>query len=139
MKGRGERGQISTEYLILVGFIVFVVISLVGFAAIYSSSARERIRFSNLATFANAIISNAEEVYYAGVPSKATITPYLPSGVGSIIIYPNEIVFNVSASGGTSIIGYTSNVPLSGSISNSEGVKRIQVEAQASYASVSEG
>ena len=134
-----KRGQISTEYLILVGFIVFIVISMVGFATLYSSSAREKIRFSNLASFANAIISNAEDVYYAGEPSKVTIEPYMPSGIQSVTILNNEIVFYVSASGGLNIVSYTSKVPLSGTLSPGEGLKRVQIIARTSYSEIVEG
>lgn len=132
------RGQISTEYLILIGFIMFVVISLVGFSLLYSSEVRERIKFSEIASFANAIISHAEEVYYAGEPSKVTITPYLPTGVEEIEVLSDGIKFNVTSSGGRSVVVYPSNVPLSGSLSSGQGARRISITARTNDVLISE-
>ena len=125
-----QRGQISTEYLILVGFISFLVIGLLGFALFYTAGARDRIVFSQLDAFAHAIITSSEQVYYAGEPSLSTLKPYLPEGIQSLELDGTQIVAQVSTSTGVTIISYTSGVPLSGELSASSGVKRIRVSAR---------
>ena len=133
-----KRGQISTEYLIIVGFITFLVISLSSVAFFYTASSRDRIKFSNLAQFANALIVGAEDVYYEGEPSQRVLTVYLPVGVQSVNIAQEGIYINVTTASGYNFIFYSSKVPLAGSISHSEGVKRIVIVAQPDRAHISE-
>lgn len=133
-----KRGQISTEYLIVVGFVVFLVLGIIGVAFFYTSVTNDQIKVSQVSNFANKIISSSESVFYAGEPSKLTITGYMPIGVTSFEIMSSEIVANITTSSGVTRISFTSNVPLSGSVSISDGVKRIQVVAQQNEVLISE-
>lgn len=135
---KSKRGQISTEYLIVVGFVVFLVLGILGVAFFYTSVTNDQIKVSQVSNFANKIISSAESVFYAGEPSKLTLTGYLPIGVSNFEIMPNEIVVSISTSSGVTTMSFTSNVPLSGNISSSEGVKRIEVLAQQDEVLISE-
>ncbi len=125
-----KKGQISTEYLIVVSFVTFLVISALGIGLFYSAQTRDRIKFNQLEDFANKIVSSSESVYYAGEPSKATVSVYLPSGINSVEILSDQIVFNVTSQSGSDRISFLSDIPLEGSISNSEGFKRIAITAQ---------
>lgn len=125
-----RRGQISIEYLIIVGFVTFLVIGIMGVAFFYASSTRDRIRTNQLITFADKVISSAESVYYSGEPSKVTIVAYLPKGVTSIGIEENSLVVSIVTSSGISTMSFSSNVPISGSISVNEGVKNVEVVAE---------
>ncbi len=138
MIGRCKRGQISTEYLIVVGFVVFLVLGILGVAFFYTSITNDQIKVSQVSNFANKIISSAESVFYAGEPSKLTLTGYLPIGIKSFEILPNEIVVSISTSSGVTKMSFTSNVPLSGNISSTDGVKRIEVLAQQDEVLISE-
>lgn len=123
------RGQISTEYLIVVMFVMFVVIGMVGAGFFYASQTRDSIKFSQLASFAQTLTDSAASVFYAGEPAQITVTPYLPQGVTSIVINNSEILFTVSTSSGVSRISYSSAVPIEGTLSATEGVKRIRLTA----------
>ncbi len=136
---RTKRGQLSTEYLILVGFISFLVISILGFSLFYTSSVQDSLRFSNIAQFSNKVLTSAESVFYAGEPSRTPITAYLPSGVTSLDVLDNELVFYLETSSGPAVVSYRSNVPLQGSISHREGVKRLTLEAKQTFVLISEG
>lgn len=133
------KGQISTEYLIIVGFVVFLVIGVMGVALFYTTGSQDQIRLGNVAQFANTITTNAEEIYYAGEPSRRTFTAYLPIGVNSIQISGQFMIFNVSTGSGTNVILYKSNAPLQGNLTARSGVKRLQLVAQQTYVTVSEG
>lgn len=126
-----KRGQISMEYLIVVSFVVFVVIVLVGVAVFYTSGARDRLKSNQLANFANKLVTSAESVYFAGEPSRVTITAHMPEGVTNLAIADNSFVFTFETSGGTNVIAYSSDAPLNAgiSISTNEGVKRLRIEA----------
>jgi uncharacterized protein (UPF0333 family) len=124
-----RRGQISIEYLIVVAFVVFLVISIVGFGFYYVRSTSDSIKVNQINNYANKIVSNAEAVFYSGNPSKISISAYLPRGVDSVEIIDNDLVFTFSTSTGTSKIAYDVDVPLAGDFSASEGVKVLELTA----------
>jgi uncharacterized protein (UPF0333 family) len=134
-----NRGQISIEYLIVIGFITFLIISLLGVAFYYVGGIRDKIKENQLDGFAQKIVSGAEIVYYAGEPSKLTIKAYLPPGVTDIQVLSREIVFTQSANTGTNILSFKSNVNLTGAISSGEGVKRIILTARPESTFIQEG
>lgn len=124
-----KKGQISVEYIIIVGFVVFLVIGTLGVAIFYASGAKESIKFNQLNSFANKIVSSAETVYYAGEPSQVTISAYLPDGIEGIEIQGKDIVFNVSTGSGLTRIAFSSDVAIEGTISITGGIKKIQLLA----------
>ncbi|MDP4040007.1 MAG: hypothetical protein Q8P57_05510 [Candidatus Pacearchaeota archaeon] len=137
-----RRGQVSVEYLIVVTFVTFLVIGVVGVALYYSTSLKESIKFYQLGGFAEKVISSAESVFYSGSPSKATITAYLPGGITGIEIMENQIVFTISTNNGEAITAYSSNVPITWvggqPISSSKGLKRIEIKAVSDAVEISE-
>lgn len=133
-----RRGQISTEYLIVIGFVVFLVLGILAVAFFYTAGTSDQIKISQLTQFAQKITSSAETVFYAGEPSKVTFTAYLPAGVNLLDITPTELIVSVSTTSGVATMSFSSNVPLSGSISTSEGVKRIEVIAQENNVAINE-
>ena len=135
----GQRAQISLEYLIVVSFVTLLIIGLLGTAFFYSSRIGDQLRFSNLNRFASTLTTNAEEVYYAGEPSRITVRPYLPPGVTNVTIGSDYILFSVSSQSGVNLVSYHSSVPLQGALSASEGIKRIQLIAQSNHVLVQEG
>ena len=128
-----HRGQISFEYLIVVSFVVFIVLIILSVALYYITNSRDQIKINQLVTFSNKVISSAESVYYAGEPSKITITAYLPEGVQSIQIQENSLFFEILTSTGSTAIAFPSNVPLDTTldITFSEGLKRLTISADA--------
>ena len=56
-----KKGQIGTEYLILIGFIVFVLVTVLGIAVYYSSNVGDQIKFDQLQNFANKIIFTSDD------------------------------------------------------------------------------
>ena len=75
------------------------------------------------------VISSSESVFYAGAPSKATISTYLPEGVVDIEIIENSIVISMQTNSGISKTSFSSKVPIEGSISTASGIKKIKIEA----------
>jgi uncharacterized protein (UPF0333 family) len=124
-----KRGQISTEYMIVVGFVIFFIILILGVALFYSAKINDNIRMRQIEQFSSKVISSAESVHYAGEPSKSTISVYLPKGVTGLSILENEIAVNYTSSSGVNKIVYSSKVPLEGEISTVDGVKKIKISA----------
>jgi uncharacterized protein (UPF0333 family) len=126
---RLKRGQISTEYLIVVGFIVFFVLLILGAALLYSSQINDGMQIRQIEQFASKLISSAESVKYAGEPSRSTISVYLPSNVREIQIVGKEIAIDFITSSGLNRISYLSKVQMNGAISSVYGIKKIRIVA----------
>lgn len=124
-----NKGQISTEYLIIVGFVTFIVILLLGVALFYTSQVKDGMKDDQIERFAKKVISSAESVYFSGEPSRTTVSAYLPAGVSGLEISGNEMVFNVSFSSGFNRVSYRGRVPMEGSFPVTEGIKSISLVA----------
>src|SRR3989344_891063 len=133
-----KKGQISTEYLILISFITFIVISILGVALFYSSQIKDTIKFNQLERFAQKIISTSESTFYSGEPSRTTINAYLPEGVTSIEITEDSLLIRIEGEGGTSVTAYPSTVPIEGNLSTSSGVKKILIYADSEKVNIKE-
>lgn len=131
-----KKGQASIEYLIIVGFVVFVLIVTLGIAFFYSGSIKDRIRFMDLSGCASKIISSSESVFYAGNPSKTTISCYLPDNIKEINITENSLIFSIQTNSGISKTAFSSNVPISGNIPTFSGSRKIIIQAQENTVSI---
>ena len=126
-----EKAQISIEYLILMSFITFIIIGILGIAFFYGGCIRDKIKLTQMNNFANKIISTAESVFYAGEPSRATITAYLPENVKEIEINEGEdsLVISMQLDSGLTKRAFQSSVPISGTITITQGLKRLVIIA----------
>ncbi|MBI2448942.1 hypothetical protein HYV49_01460 [Candidatus Pacearchaeota archaeon] len=125
------RAQASIEYMILIGFVTFGIISIVVIALFYSAVVRDEIKNNQISVFANKIITESERVFYAGSPSKRTVLVYIPEGVQAIEINDKSLIINYTdRTGATSVKEFTSNVNITGSVPTSPGLKRLTITAQ---------
>jgi uncharacterized protein (UPF0333 family) len=134
-----KRGQISTEYLILISFILFGVLTALGTAMVYSTQIKDSIKSSQIESFAKKTISQSERVFYSGEPAKSTFNAYLPKGVTEINITENYMIITYETASGTTVNAFPSNVNLTGgSVSPNSGLKKITVTATSTNAIISE-
>lgn len=127
---KNKRGQIGIEYLLIMGFIMFSVIGLLGVGLNYMGNIKSSIITSQTSSFAEQVITTSEKVFYEGEPSKATITVYIPEEVKKVQIVEDSLLIDVQTSLGISRKAYYSNVPINGSIDPISGSRRIQIVAQ---------
>ena len=133
-----KRGQISTEYLIVVSFVTFVVLSILGIAVFYTTQIQDKVKFDEIDKSARKIVFAAETTFFDGEPAKSTIDVYLPVGITDISITNDNLVFTVDSDSGQNILAYKSSVPIQGSISPSSGLKKIQLTAGPSSVTIAE-
>lgn len=132
-----KRGQIGTEYLIIVSFIVFIILSTLGLGLYYSNTIQNSIKINQLDRAVKKIVYSAETTFYDGEGTLSTVTVYFPSGIQNVTIYPEEILFQIETSSGVNIIGYGSKVPLNGTLPmDIEGTRRIRIQAYPQYAQI---
>jgi len=139
----GKRSQVGVEYIIIVGFVTMAIISIVVLAYFYSGQIKDKIRLNQVESFAFNLVSSAEVVFFAGEPSKTTISLYLPEGVVTILVAEDEdaIVITTQVSGGRyNTRAFYSKVPLNASspISTSAGIKNLVLEAEANYVMITQ-
>lgn len=131
------KSQASVEYLIIVGFVTFAVIVILGMAYLYSNLIKDKIRMNQIETFAVQLINSAESVFFSGEPSKTSVRLYLPENIKSLEINSDGIVLEVSTNSGVNKRAFSSKVPLQGNISSTPGVKIISIEAKNNYVLIS--
>jgi len=126
-----KKSQVSIEYIIIVGFVTFILLSVLGAAFFYSGGIKDRIKMTQVSNFGNKIVSSAESVFYYGEPSKATITTYLPEGVQSIVVSDTDdsLVISVQLDSGLTVTSFSSNVPISGTLASFQGIRKINMIA----------
>ncbi len=133
-----KEGQVSIEYMLVFAFVTFVVLIILGVAFFYSNSIKDSIKVTQADNYANKIVSSSESVFYAGEPSKATISTYLPDSVENVEILENHILIELRTSSGLNKMAFESKVPISGNLSNVKGVKNIEITANDTAITISE-
>ena len=131
-----NKAQAGVEYMIIVGFVTFIVISIFGLSIFYSSQTKDQIKLNQIENFAIQLINSAEAVFFAGEPSKTTLRLYLPEGVKNLEISTDYLIVTVGVSTGENKRAYKSRVPIQGNISSGEGIKKISLEARETYVQI---
>lgn len=132
-----QKAQVGVEYMIIVGFVTFAIMSILVLAMFYSGQVKDKVKLNQVESFANQLLNSAESVFFAGEPSKTTISLYLPDGVKEINITSNYLVISVTTSSGENKRAYESKVPIQGTISTGEGIKKLTLEATNNYLLIS--
>ncbi len=121
------------EYMIVVGFLTLIVLSLLLISMYYSKELESTISTNQLDKVAKEIVDKAEFVYYFGEPSKTTIKVFIPKDVKQVTVGPQEISFRVLTDAGPTDVFYQSNVNISGNISINYGFHYVTIEAREGY------
>jgi len=125
--------QVSFEYLIIMGFIMFVIIAVLGIAIFYGGTINDQIKETQLGNCANKIISTTESVFYAGQPSKATISCFFPDNIKNLSIDDDNLYIESFTSSGVSTRAFPSNVPIAEGpqfLKPTPGIKKIEIIAE---------
>lgn len=131
-----KNAQIGMEYLMIIGFLTFVLISTLGIAMYHNNTIRDMILSRQIESMSIKIISSAESVFYAGEPSKVTIVSYIPEGISDISITDDTIFVTFQSSSGNNKVSFPSNVPITGTLSTTSGLRNIIIEATSSHVTI---
>ncbi len=119
--------------------IIVLVLILVAYSGQLTERNKEEIRISNAISAARHIIDAANIVNTQGKPSQITLNSvYIPEGVESINISGKTLLIRVWIAGGIGDIPVMSKADLQGSISSTQGLKRIRVKAEDNYVNITE-
>ena len=88
-----QRGQASTEYLVIVGFVLIILIPVIIIYFKYSGGTSDIIESTKTTQLANELVKAANEVFSFGEGSQKKITISFPSGLTGLTFNGKEIVF----------------------------------------------
>ncbi len=138
------RGQASLEFIIIVGMVMFFVVtgSIVLFS--YSSRTNDEVTRTNIHKIGLDIADSVEKVYYIGENSWETVRINTPTNVRNISIVDDyeELVISYDGRGGVSeavfFISVNVTGPENGVVTNHSGLALIKVVSSGNIVNVSE-
>ncbi len=125
-----KKAQVGIEYMIVMGFVTFAIISILALAILYSDRIKDRIKLNQIESFAVQLLNSAESVFFAGEPSKTTVRLYLPEGVNNITVTTEYLIIETTISSGLNRQSFKSKVPLAGAVSSGQGIKKLSLQAR---------
>tara|TARA_Y100000034_G_scaffold129475_1_gene186019 strand:- start:5993 stop:7054 length:1062 start_codon:yes stop_codon:yes gene_type:complete len=126
----GIRAQAATEYLMVIGFVVVLLLPGIYLYIQYSGESKDSITNAKVDAITNELVKAAEQVHSYGEGSQTSITVDLPENVVAITFQGNEIVFTViNSKGKQSEIVKVANVNLEGEVTLIQGTKKINIKS----------
>jgi uncharacterized protein (UPF0333 family) len=135
MKKRGEKAQVSIEFLMVVGFALLMTLPLVYIFFRQSETVNTSISSAQVDKVTSEIRDAADEVYYLGSPSKKTLTLFFPEGITQVNLTGNSMTFLVdSANGDYEVVKWTvGNISPVSNITTHSGIHHISLESGSDY------
>ncbi|MCX6777931.1 MAG: hypothetical protein NT157_03520 [Candidatus Micrarchaeota archaeon] len=129
-----RRGQITTEYIIIIGFMLVVLLVLWAQTTFTIGSTTTELRVAYAKHAVTKIAEAADAVYVQGPPAKFSVYITMPDTVDNIMISGREITIRVYTYGGTTDVYAETLGPLTSDGSFETGGKvggthKISVEA----------
>ena len=133
VEGVMKKGQVSIEYLMLFGFILLILSTLLITSIFYTRDVEDSVVLNQVDAIAREITTTADSIYYYGAPSKTTIVAFMPKQIRNVSINQNDLTFTVWTRSGITDVFKKSSVPMQGSIDIQPGFHDITVEAREGY------
>ncbi|MEK6829223.1 MAG: hypothetical protein AABY15_03780 [Nanoarchaeota archaeon] len=129
--------QAATEYIMVVGFVIVILIPGIYLYVKYSSESQDSITNAKIDAISNEIIKASDQVYSYGEGSQTSVTVDFPESVVMVSFQGKEIVFTIiNSKSGQSEIAKVANVDLIGSITIVPGTKKVNVKSLGNAVSV---
>lgn len=112
------RGQISFEYLVIVGLALLVIVPALLFFLTFTSGGDDSVTHARVAEIGSEMIAISSEVFALGRNSWLTLDTTIPESVENLSVinnsgYPDEIVITYRTKNGLSQGVFFTDVPLS--------------------------
>ncbi len=130
------KSQVSTEYMLIMGFVTVITIPLIIIYYAYSSDTSEAVASSQMLQIARAVVDSAESVYYLGKPSQTTLKLNFPENIYSTNLSNKEVVFKMKTKNGVTDIVQISSVNMSGSLPATQGIHVLTIKAEDGYVQI---
>ena len=138
MDNAKKEGQISVEYMVIIGFVTIITIPLIIIYYTFTQEANDEITSSQISQIAKKIVDAAESVYYIGEPSQTALRINMPDNVISADLSSGkEVVFRVRSGIREADIVQTTSVNISGSLPTKKGAYAVTIKAMPDYVNAS--
>jgi uncharacterized protein (UPF0333 family) len=134
-----KKAQVAIEYVMVFGFLLLVLLPLIGFYYTYANSSSKEITARQIDQIVRKIGDGVETVYYLGYPSQTTIRVYIPQHVTNLSIQGNYIIYSIDSGSGESSSSYGLPVNMTGSLPYTEGNHIITIKSLGNMVEVSHG
>ena len=131
-----QKSQVSTEYMLIIGFATVISIPLLLIYYNYTSDSRDSVASNQAIQIARNVVDASESVYYLGKPSQTVLKINMPENVKLVNISNKEIVFKIKTKNGLNDVFQVSSVNIRGSIPSSPGIHRLTLIAQDGYVQI---
>ncbi|HLC49974.1 MAG TPA: hypothetical protein VJI97_00935 [Candidatus Nanoarchaeia archaeon] len=129
-----KKGQISVEYMMIIGFATMMALPLLIIYYNYSSDATEAVASGQAMQIARLIADSSESVYFLGSPSQTTLKLNFPDNIESTNLSNREVLFRMELrEGRTTDIVQISSVNMSGTLPKTAGMHTVTILAQDGY------
>ncbi|MFH1649564.1 MAG: hypothetical protein ABIA93_03375 [Candidatus Woesearchaeota archaeon] len=91
-------GQVSMEYLVILGFAFLITAPLLVMFYTQSNNLNEDVASSQAERVVSEIVDAADQVYFLGAPSKKTLDLYYPQNILNISCAGKTLSFKMSSS-----------------------------------------
>ncbi len=122
-------GQVSMEYLFIIGFALLLLLPLIIVYATETSRLAEQTTAASAHRAAQLIAEAADTVYYLGAPTTRRITIDLPENIRSARVNGTAIIFQVSSSSGDYDEVAWSAANLTGTLPTTKGPHSLTIAA----------
>ncbi len=125
-----RRGQVSMEYMLVVGFMFALLIPLLILYARTQQDTTDSLSQGQVIRAGNTIRDVAERVYFAGAPSQETISILLPDTITDSRIDNTTMIFTLVGAQGDYDVAVSGLAPLNGTLPDSPGRHVLIVRAE---------
>ncbi len=137
MRKAMQKAQVSSEYVILVGFIVAISIPMLLVYFNFTNSVNDQIISTQLDKVTKSVVDAADTVYFLGEPSQRTLKVYIPANVREVILANRTLVYRMKSSSGDSDIVGVSSTNLTGVLPKESGVYILTIKATSNSVQIS--
>jgi uncharacterized protein (UPF0333 family) len=133
------RGQSSMEYLIITGISFLFLFAIMVVAYYQSATFSTDVAGAQVQKVGNQIVDAADIAYYAGPPTKKTITVYFPDHIKTITISEQTIIFLMEGNGGAYEYPVFAATNMTGSLGSFKGLHTITITAGNGIVNITDG
>ena len=127
------RGQVSVEYMILIGFVMIVLSALLLISLVYTTDFDDSVTLSQVDRIVAEMADAVDTVYYQGEPSRTTLKIFFPEGIEGVQLNQTDINFKVRTRSGVTDVFRKTSVPMQGIIDTGYGYHNMLIEARQGY------
>ena len=136
-----RKAQSAMEFLMVVMFAFLILFGILMVAYVQTSTFQADVTAAQVQKVGNSIVDAANAAYYAGPPTKKTITLYFPENINSVVLRNQTIIFTVQSSGGAGNYEYAvfAATNMTGSIRKFSGLHVVTIEALDTVVNITDG